>query len=225
MNCDERPLLEFLRAELDARETNQTVEHLEQRQDCRERLQIMATLEAHYPRMRSRLPSWRRYWKLAAGILVATSGLLFYRLWLGEAPETQILAALATREKYPLVSLQTRSDPLQGQSEARIQAVRAYLRDDFQEAAFWFAKTRPSSEMDFYRGVSLYFLNRFPEALEHLRRAASEDPRWGDASRWYQAQVHLKRGQAVPARQLLQSLARDGEFAGAARGLLQRLPP
>ena len=117
MNCNERPLLEFLRAELDAKETEKTVKHIEQCQDCRERLQVMAMLRAHYPQSWSRLPNRRRYLVLAASVLVAASALFSCHFWVGKAPESQVLAALATQEKYPLVSLQTRSDPLREESE------------------------------------------------------------------------------------------------------------
>ena len=46
MKCEEMPLAEFLKAELDAEETERVVKHAEECPTCRERIQVMAALAA-----------------------------------------------------------------------------------------------------------------------------------------------------------------------------------
>ena len=99
MKCQQVPLLEFLRSELEAEQIERTLEHLEGCSECRERLQViirLSTIEAgrRTPRKTSRM------WLIAAALLLAVSIPVLYigfpaclrdsRIWPAWQPEKNI---------------------------------------------------------------------------------------------------------------------------------------
>lgn len=226
MNCEQTPLLEFMRAELGAQETEKVLDHLENCSQCRERLRVIVGLETLYAPERA---AWKgaKFWLLAAGFLVAVLLSLFYRDLAGWPPLGSGLPELATTEKYPYFPLQTRS---QGEeragstAEIRKQAFSAYNGGDFVTAERLLGQAGPEPELLFYRGVSQYLLEQNRAALENLEEAARQDARWGRPADWYRAHIFLRLGRRAEAAESLGQLSREaGEYQEEARRLLHRL--
>lgn len=226
MSCHEMPLVEFLRNELDDIQFETVLRHADSCPDCRERLQVIAGLEAAYgtpeadeagdTRARS-----SRLLALAASLLLAVVIPFFF--WKDTGPP-----GLATKEKYPYFPLQTRSQPPQSEesstTEVRARAFAAYRAGNFAEAELWFAKAPEKADLLFYRGVTRYFLDRHSAALQDLARAASLDPNWRAPSLWYQANTYLKLNDQEKAIQTLTELrSLGGSYQKRAEHLLRRL--
>lgn len=224
MNCPQAPLLEFVRAELDGETTEQVLRHLEACPECRQRLRVIAGLEAFYREKRARRKA-SKLWLLAAGVLAVIALPVLYSSWEGLRRGRADLAALATRETYPYFPLHTRS----GQAAAEAPSIResafaAYNERDFRTAEREFSRIPADAEILFYRGVACYFLGLHDEALENWERALQSDSRWREPVLWYRANVFLKSGEAQSARDLLATLAREpGEFQQRAGALLEQL--
>lgn len=224
MSCHEMPLVEFLRNELDDIQFETVLRHAESCPDCRERLQVIAGLEAAYGKPEAGEYRGRssRILALAATLLLAVVIPFFF--W-----KSSGVAELATKEKYPYFPLQTRSQAPQREQapaeEIRARAFAAYRSGNFLEAELWFAKAPEEGELLFYRGVTRYFLERHSDALQDLARAAALDPKWRSPSLWYQANVHLKLNDQEKAIQTLAKLSSEsgGPYQKRAEQLLRRL--
>ena len=72
MKCQQVPLLEFLRSELEAKQIERTLEHLEGCSECRERLQVIIRLETIDAGRRVKRKT-SRMWLIAAALLLAVS--------------------------------------------------------------------------------------------------------------------------------------------------------
>lgn len=224
MSCHEMPLVEFLRNELDDIQFETVLRHADSCPDCRERLQVIAGLEAAYgtPEAGEHRTRGSRILALAATALLAIALPFFF--WTSSGP-----AELATKEKYPHFPLQTRSQPPQSEqsstTEVRARAFAAYRAGNFPEAELWFAKAPEEADLLFYRGVTRYFLDRHSDALRDLARAAALDPNWRSASLWYQTNVYLKLNDQANAIQRLAKLSSQsgGQYQKRAEQLLRRL--
>lgn len=225
MNCQQIPLIEFIRSDLEAEETQQVLRHLEGCSQCRERLQVIVGLEAIYADGKPRkLP---RLWLLAAALAVLILIPVFYVSFSGLPQGGSSLARLATKEKYPYFPLQTRSSgkgPAASTQDRREQAFAAYNAGDFATAARGFLKTTPDPEILFYLGITHYFLEQPANALDSLKKAKELEPRWRLPALWYQANIFLKTEREPPARDALtQLLKAKGEYEAEARELLRQL--
>ncbi|MGH9340015.1 MAG: zf-HC2 domain-containing protein [Acidobacteriota bacterium] len=225
MRCEEAPLLEFLRADLSPEETRQMDAHLEDCQECRERLRVMAALESLYDDRAStegRLPGRpRRFLLLAAGFLVALMAPVLFYFWQEDRPHNEnSLSALTTDEAYPYFPLQTRSDdPIQS---ARTKGFEAYAEGDFSEAAVWLSQAKDAESL-FYLGVSQYLSGQFDESLTSLGKASQEDPAWREASLWYEVNIFLKLERRQEAEQGLRKLLEAPQYQIRARRLLDEI--
>ena len=221
MNCQQAPLLEFLRADTEVIRTEEVLRHLEECGNCRERLQVVVALEALYSDqlVRRRLPGG---WLIAATLLLVSLIPLVYHNWLGVPAGPASLASLATQEKYPCFPLLTRSSTLIPHSRNR--AFEAYNAGDFKQAEDWFAKLIADGESLFYQGVTQYFLGRHSDALNNLEKAVQMDARWKVPALWYEANILLKTGRKDEAEKALTHLARSqNEYREKARKLLSQL--
>ncbi len=222
-NCDEVPLIEFLKAELDADETEALLRHVENCADCRERLQVMAAIAASYPEpeaeKRSRISN-RTLWLLAAGLMVALlTPILYLQMSSG-------MGSLATSEKYPAgFPLVTRGGVEVGALEqVRREAYEAYRRGDFQRSGALLKLLPRDADTLFYLGVSQYFSGEPEQALGNLQRASELDAKWNQPAGWYRASAYLKTGQKEKAREALRQLAKgDGDYSKKAEELLEKL--
>ncbi len=223
-NCEEVPLIEFLKAELDADETERLLRHVENCVDCRERLQVMAAIAASYPardtEKRHHMSS-RSLWLLAAGIVVAIIAPILY---VQMSPAG--IGGLATSEKYragfPLV---TRGGvEVSASEQVRREAYEAYRRGDFQRSGALFKLLPRDADTLFYLGVSQYFSGEPEQALDNLRRAGELDRKWYQPACWYRASAYLKTGQKEKAQEALRELLKgDGEYGKKAEELLEKL--
>jgi tetratricopeptide (TPR) repeat protein len=225
--CDEVPLIEFIRAELEAEEFEGVLQHVEVCEQCRERLQVLTAVAATYPAAPAvaaapRVTSSPRIWLLAAALLVALLAPIVY-LYNGRA---NLPHELATLEKYPAAfPLLTRDGTPSDRSESvRRLAHQAYSRADYRRAEELFGQLRPDAESYFYAGVSQYFLGDHQKALFSLDRAMELDQRWEPPALWYRASAFLKLGQEERARQTLSQLVQgDHEYRQKGLDLLKKL--
>lgn len=223
-SCEQMPLIEFLKAELNAGETENLLRHVENCTDCRERLQVMAAIAATYPERQAKkrhTVGARNMWLLAAGILVAILAPLIYL----ELPGTGI-GNLATQERYPAgFPLITRGGvELSALEQVRREAYETYRRGDYDRSCALLKLLPPDAETLFYLGVSQYFSAEPGQALGNLEKAAELDRKWSQPARWYRASAYLKIGQKAKAQELLRELVKaGGEYKEKAEELLGKL--
>ena len=229
MNCQQAPLIEFVRSDLGKEETQRVLSHLESCPECRERLQVIVGLEALYTDRKAprRFPQLRLLAAaLALAILIPFSYIYFEDLLQRHSG----LASLATQKQYTYFPLQTRSDsrsPPTSESsyDARQRAFAAYGAGDFSTAREWFEKAVPDPELLFYQGVTQYFLGQHDDASQNLKKAAELERRWQLPALWYQANIALKTEKEQQARDALnQIVSAKREFEVKARDLLNQLP-
>ncbi len=215
--CDPTVLLEFLQDDMSPEETAHLIEHLESCAECRERLQVMAGLAA-LDRIEAVPPSSASYGKiglLAAGLLIALLLTVVYREAAGPR-----FAEIATNRPFPVFPLQTRAT----ESAALSNALERYAEGGYGEAERLLAAFPDHSDALFFRGVSLYFLERFKEAVSVLEEAGASGGEWEEPAAWYRANALLRLGATDRARQALQRLARSpGSYSNQAEEILQRL--
>jgi FimV-like protein len=223
--CEEIPLVEFLKAELDAHETEELLRHVENCVDCRERLQVMAAIAASFPARdieKRRLgTSSRRLWLLAAGILVA---LIAPILYMQVSPAA--IANLATSEKYPgSFPLVTRGGvEVSAFEQVRREAYEAYRRGDYQRSVALLKLLPRDADTLFYLGVSQYFSGEPEQALDNLQKASELDRNWSQPAHWYRASAYLKIGQKEKAQEALREILKgNGEYKKKAEELLEKL--
>ena len=82
MNCQQTPLLEFLREDLEAEETERVLHHLEDCPECRERLQVIVGLDTIYAQKKTPGKT-SRIWLLAAASLLVVLIPSFYFAFFG----------------------------------------------------------------------------------------------------------------------------------------------
>jgi len=223
-NCDQVPLIEFLKAELDANETEEVLRHVENCDNCRERVQVMAAIAASYPEREVEKPhrkSSRNLWLIAAGIMAALLAPVLY-MQMSSAE----IGRLATSEKYPAsFPLVTRGGvELSVGEQVRQDAFEAYRKGDFELSAALFRLLPPQADNLFYLGVSQYLSGDPDQALDSLKRAADLDRKWDQPACWYRASAYLKTGQKKEAQEALRKLLKgDGEYRKKAEELLGKL--
>lgn len=221
MNCEQVPLLELVRCELDEDRIRTTLRHLEECRDCRERVRVMSLLEsAGAEQARPRSARWhlRKWYAVAAAVALALVGTaVVYR----GGPARFEPAALATREPYPLVLLDVRSEASQASCR---EAFELYQSSRYGEAATAFASCPAGAETDFFRGVAEYLSGQPESARRRLAAAAAAQSPWREPARWYEANACLLLHDLETARALLEELASTGgHYAEPAAELLSRL--
>jgi len=223
-NCDEIPLIEFLKAELNADETEELLRHVDKCVDCRERLQVMAAVAASYPERDAEKQHWTRsrtLWLIAAGIVVA---LIAPVLYMQLSPAA--MGSLATSETYPAAfPLVTRGGvEVSALVQGRREAYEAYRGGDFQRSGALLKLLPRDAETLFYLGLSQYFSEEPEQSLDNFQRARELDPKWTQPACWYRASAYLKIGQKDRAKGELRELVKeDGEYRKKAEELLERL--
>jgi len=220
MNCDELPLEELVQGHLDEPETTAILDHVRGCETCRERLQVIALLEAEGARILERRRTFPvRHLAAAASIVLGLAGVLMTVWWWG-ADSGGVDGRLATREPYPYISLATRSAG-QGQAQLFEQAMAEYKSGRFSEASKRLACLDPLPEVLFYLGVCEYMDGHLETAITYLERSRKASPDWRLPALWYEANAKLRLNDRAAARSLLQELQEDeGEFNQRAEQLL-----
>lgn len=193
--------------------------HLVSCNRCYQRLQVLLALE------KVRRGPQRMFFReaklelIAAGVLLAVALVGIMRF---SPIAVEHVSALATSQPYSLFPLELRA----GQNpdeDLRSQALRAYQVGDFQLASDLLAQLPADAEVNFLRGVCLYFLNQPRPAAEMLVQA-SESPIWRAPADWFRANALLRLGQVEEAESILEGLAAEGsDYRSRARRLLIRL--
>ncbi|MFB3904773.1 MAG: hypothetical protein ACE15E_15080 [Acidobacteriota bacterium] len=223
-HCEEVPLIEFLKAELNADETEALLQHVDSCSDCRERLRVMAAIAASYRACgveKRYSPGRRTLWLLAAGVIIALVAPILYL----QMSSTGI-GDLATTERYPAAfPLVTRGGvEVSALEQVRREAYEAYQRGQYERSSALLKLLPRDADTLFYLGVSQYFSNEPEQALGNLQRATEIDPKWGGPAAWYRAAAYLKTGQKEKAQQALREiLTGDGEYKRKAQELLEKL--
>lgn len=219
MNCEQIPLPELVRCELDEDRIRTTLRHLEECRSCRERIRVMCLLElAGADQARRRPAVVRKWYAMAAGIVLALVGAaILYRSGRVQFEPS----ALATREPYPLVLLDARSE---APRDSCGEAFELYRRSRYAEAATAFGSCPAGAETDFFRGVAEYLGGRPESARRRLSAAAAVQSPWREPARWYEANACLVLHDLEAARVLLEELASSGgRYAEPAAALLSQL--
>lgn len=219
MNCDEQPLAELVRGELEQTEAEAVLAHLRECATCRERVRVMALLDSTQATACTspRRPHRFRIWTLAAACTAVLVGVTVIRL--GEELSGD-LRKWATQEAYPLVRLETRStDP----SDCA-QAYDYYQSGRFRQAAEQFRHCPQDTASRFYGGVSEYLAGDHEASLRLLGPVAREAGPWQGPALWYAAHSSLARDDRKAAVEwLTRSAATPGPFRDEALRLLQAL--
>lgn len=227
MICEDLKLAELLRGKLEPTESQTLLSHLENCQVCRERIRVMAILEARFPQETTSTQSrTRRYLMAAAAVLIFGLCLLAYHsVWspISTVEGEQFNAA----GPYPYFPLELRFKGTDsGNDKLRKTAFEAYVTGDYLEANSILERLvveDSDPELKFYLGVTHYLLGNPDQALQCLGDAA-KNPRWKAPSQWYKANLLLRNGREAPAVELLQELKdRGGEFSVESAGLLRAL--
>jgi hypothetical protein len=144
------------------------------------------------------------------------------------APQSN-LAFLATKAKLPFAITTVRGDDESAGAEFE-QAMQDYLKDNFKSAQQQLLKLSEAdplkNEIWLYLGISAYMNDDLDLAERSLYRSIKLKPRITrlEQSRWYLANVELKRGQPVPVRRLLTSIITDNAvYVEEAKDLMKRL--
>lgn len=229
MKCDELKLGEFLRDELDPSENHEILTHLDECKTCRERIRVMAILETNL--QEETRPKRPRRWIYLAAAAVLTSMLIPIALEFSGTPPVKVEDEFSDPGPYPYFPLELRSQgpPSNDSSKERVEeAFAAYLAGDFRKANSILkaiVEKQNSPELIFYLGVTHYLLGN-TELAQGCFRENFRHPRWKDASKWYVANLLLKRGENSAAIQLLQELqSEEGEFSDESSEILRRLKP
>jgi hypothetical protein len=173
MNCDEQPLAELVRGELEQTEADAVLGHLGACATCRERVRVMALLDSSHGMACTppRRPRRFRIWTLAAAFTALLVGVTVIRL--GEDLSGD-LRVWATQEAYPLLRLETRSpDP----SDCA-HAYDHYQSGRFRQAAEQFRRCPQDTASRFYGGVSEYLAGDPEASLRLLVPVAREAGPW-----------------------------------------------
>jgi hypothetical protein len=220
MNCEQVPLLELVRCELDEDRIRTTLRHLEECRSCRERVRLMSLLElAGVEQARPRSAGVKKWYAVAAVVVLALVGAAILHRG---GPVRFEPAALATREPYPLVLLDARSEA--PRTSCR-EAFELYRSSRYAEAATAFGYCPAGAEIDFFRGVAEYLAGQPGDARRRLSAAAAVHSPWREPARWYEANACLLLRDLEAARGLLEELATSGgHYAEPAAELLSRLP-
>jgi tetratricopeptide (TPR) repeat protein len=227
MICEDLKLAEFLRGELAPPESQAVLSHVENCQVCRERIRVMAILEARFQQETpSKQLRTRRYLMAAAAVVILGLTLLTYHsVW---SPVSTVEGEqFSAADPYPYFPLELRFEGMDSYNEKlRKTAFEAYVTGDYGKANSileGLAQKDRDPELKFYLGVTHYLLGNPDKALQCLGDAA-KTPRWKAPSQWYMANLLLRNGKEATAAELLQEL-RDGggEFSVESTGLLQTL--
>ncbi len=223
MKCDEVPLLELIRGELDREAASRMTSHLEACRTCRERAVVIAVLETRPEILR---PSGRlRPAYLAAAALALAllgGGLAFWII--GTVGGVNDATMMATSQPYPLVPLVTRGGPGPSRVESREKAYDEYRAGHFEAAAQLLRRLPLGADNEFYLGVSLYLSGDPAEAREHLAAAERLSERWREPARWYLANADLKLNRIDEAKTAFEEVReRGGEFSSESARILERL--
>ena len=222
MTCDQIPLLELIRGELDRESAAAIVTHLEHCQTCRERAAVMTVLETR-PEILGR-KRIRTTYLAAAALLVAVLGGAIGLWFLGTAGAAQDPSRLATGSRYPYVPLATRGESTPTESTPKERAFERYQAGDFAEAARLLRELPLSGDTEFYLGVSLYLAGDPVRARQHLEASRKLSARWREPALWYLANSDLKMGRIEAAGAELEELkGLGGEYSGESAELLTRL--
>ncbi len=217
MNCEGYPLFRFSRGELNPAGARRTAEHVAECDTCSQRLQVMVALQEYHLENGLRRRRRRRWWLVAAAVLALAVVTVFVQQSLRQdgPPKPSVIAV---KIPYPLVLLNNRSDA----ETDRRSAYQAYLAGDYSRAEILLR--RSTHEMDLLlRGVSLYMLERWEEAVSVLR-GVSHESAWRQPALWYEANALIRLGQWEEARRILQALAgEDGEYTDRATALVEQL--
>jgi len=223
MKCDEIPLLELIRGELDRKTAATITPHLESCRTCRERAAVMAVLETR-PEIVRPSRRWRSFYLVAAVLTLAVlgGGLAFWITANGGGGGGGSL--LATNQPYPLVPLVTRGAREPSTDEARERAYQEYRAGHFEAAARLLRRLPLGADTEFYLGVSLYLAGDPLEARDHLAAAERLSERWREPAGWYLANVDLKLNRIETAKAAFEEIRkRGGEFSVESARILERL--
>jgi hypothetical protein len=223
MKCDEIPLLELIRGELDRKTASRITSHLEACRTCRERAAVMAVLETR-PEIERLSGRWHSFYLVAAVLALAVlgGGLAFWVTgYVGGASDAD---SLATTQAYPLVPLVTRGEPGPSNLESREKAYDEYRAGHYEAAAHLLRRLPLGADSEFYLGVSLYLAGDPLEAREHLAAAERLSERWREPAGWYLANVDLKLNRIEAAKEAFEEIRkRGGEFSIESARILERL--
>ncbi len=221
MSCEQVPLLELVRCELDQERIQITLRHLEECRECRERVRVMSLLELAGRERMGWARSGKNWYAVAAVAVLTLAGAAMVILRMG-SPAPFDPAALAPREPYPLVLLDTRSEAAGGRCR---EAYQLYREGRYRLAAEAFSHCPSGAEADFFQGVSEYLAGDPESARRQLSAVAAVPGPWREPARWYEAAACLALGDLEAAALLLEGLAASGgQYAPAAAELLAKLP-
>lgn len=226
MKCEQRPIVEFVRAELGPRTSATVAAHVRNCAVCRGRVQVLAALTAlsrdradGIERNQNRRRPYR-LWPLAAAVLLCVFSLgVFFRLN-HSGPDLRREGELVG-ESHPYFPLETRANLAEGR---RSRAFQAYAEGDYERAARLLSELAPEPEVLFYRGVCLYLSGSAAKALELLRHPSVMQSPWRVPALWYQVNTLLQLDRRDDALELLRrDEFRHGPLSLQARELRKRL--
>ncbi len=221
MSCEQVPLLELVRCELDQERIQLALRHLEGCRECRERVRVMSLLELAAAEPMGRAHSGKKWYAVAAVAVLTLAGAAMVILRVS-GPVPFDPATLATREPYPLVLLDTRSEAPDRRCR---EAYQWYREARYRLAAEAFSHCPSGAEADFFQGVSEYLAGDPGSARRRLSAVAAAPGPWREPARWYDAAACLALGDLEAAALLLEGLAASGgQYAPAAAELLAKLP-
>ncbi len=218
--CDQMPIPELIRGELNQGECDRVLDHLQRCPDCRERARIMSVLEIGENASERKTTSHRLPWYLptAAGVLAALG--LSYFAWQRLTPIGPGAGNFPTVQAYPYQPLETRASSTEG-GEALAEAFALYRSGRFEAAATALARLPSEPMIDFYLGVSWLLAQRPEQAVAVLAPLADKEGPWAYPARWYLAHAYLRAGNLPAAKRLFTRLAEEeGEFQAEAESIL-----
>lgn len=225
-------VVEVIRGVASESRKRDVLDHLEDCRTCSGRYALIQLIHTGRRFERSR----RRGFLLAGVAVVVVAVAVVSVLWSGSDARSPHLEALATDEGYPEWSVEFFGSGVPAAAmtyEAELRSgVRALAAGELESATETLERLRQrrpdADEVAALLGIAYYLAGNDDVEVARLLEDGSSDPRTyiGRASRWYLANLHLRRGALPRAMNVLESLADETPpeyYSRLAADLLGRL--